>query len=437
MMRQFLPIIVNAKAPPDFVRLVCALLNFSYLAHGAQLTKVELSQMDKALAAFHKYKDVLVNKKDKRLGIVVGNGGFDWIPKLHVLGHYTNDIHELGMPDGYSTKTPEHLHILYVKIPWHMLNCQNPLPQMVQYVRRLKALEIQQVYLEEYYGGPDGQDTGQAEGEDGSKDKEDPYDSKDELEDGVEIPTDRLEVPAALEIYYPQPMTSIARRPTVPNVAARVIALSYGAPKFIRSLQRFLLATTSPSEPPLLVPSHCFPVWHKAILGHYPLPFAPSQPCPRNVIQAHPPTQDAAGQVSKAGVFDTVLFAADRSCSGLKRFRAGRVRVIFALPQDFAHLYNGPLVYLNVFESFTTNNSSGHSLFSTTPMYYGASYASLVLPLGCLKLACHLAPNFSSPFTRPPVLSCLALTNTRHLLNKFYNYFTFLLLSYWRVVGSG
>ncbi|QRW23250.1 hypothetical protein RhiXN_08286 [Rhizoctonia solani] len=452
MMRQFLPIIVDAKAPPDFVRLVRALLDFSYLAHGAQLTEVELSRMDEALAAFHKYKDVLVNKKDKRLGIVVGDGGFDRIPKLHVLGHYTNDIRELGTPDGYSTETPEHLHILYVKIPWRMSNRRNPLPQMVQYVRRLEALEIQRVYLEEYYGGPvgiqdirefdfdddeDGQDTGQAEGEDGSEDEEDPYDSEDELEDGVEIPTDRSEVPAASEIYYPRPMTSIARRPTVPNVAARVIASSYGAPEFIRSLQRFLSATTSPSEPPLLVPSHRFPVWHKAVLGHYPLPFAPSQPCPRDVIRAHPPTRDAAGRVSKAGVFDTVLFAADRSCSGLKRFRAGRVRVIFALPQDFAHLYDGPLVYLDVFESFTTNNSSGHSLFSTTPMYYGASYASLVLPLGCLKLACHLAPDFSSPFTRPPVSSCLALTNTRHLLNEFYNYFTFLLLSYWRVVGSG
>ncbi|ELU37615.1 hypothetical protein AG1IA_08355 [Rhizoctonia solani AG-1 IA] len=276
--------------------------------HGAQLTEVKLSRMDEALAAFHKYKDVLVNKKDKRLGIVVGDGGFDWIPKLHVLGHYTNDIRELGMPDGYSTETPEHLHILYVKIPWRMLNCQNPLPQMVQYVWQFN-----------FDDDKDGQDTGQAEGEDGSKDKEDPYNSKDKLEDGVEIPTDRLEVPAASEIYYPQPMTSIARRPTVPNVAARMIALSYGAPEFIRSLQRFLSATTSPSEPPLLVPSHCFPVWHKAILGHYPLPFAPSQPCPRDVIQAHPPTQDAAGRVSKAGVFDTVLFAADRSCSGLKR----------------------------------------------------------------------------------------------------------------------
>ncbi|QRV93529.1 hypothetical protein RhiJN_21547 [Ceratobasidium sp. AG-Ba] len=204
---------------------------------------------------------------------------------------------------------------------------------MVQYVQRLKALEIQRVYLEEYYGGPvgiqdiqefdfddeDEQDIGEEEGEPGSEDEEDPYDSEDELEDGVEIPTDGSEVSASSEIYYPRPLTSITQCPTVPNVAARVIASSYGAPEFVRALQRFLSTTTSLPEPPLLVPSHRFPFWHKAVLEHHPMPFAPGHPCQRDVIRAHPPTRDVTGRVSKAGVFDTALFATDRSYSGLKR----------------------------------------------------------------------------------------------------------------------
>ncbi|QRW13184.1 hypothetical protein RhiLY_12183 [Ceratobasidium sp. AG-Ba] len=450
MMRQFLPVIVDAKAPPDFIRLVRALLDFSYLAHGAQLTEAELARMDEALTTFHKAKDVLVDKTNKKMGIVAGEGGFDRIPKLHMLGHYTQDIRELGTPDGYSTETPEHLHILYVKIPWRMSNRRNPLPQMVQYVRRLEALEIQRVYLEEYHGEPIGiQDIQEfnfedddelefveEEGEDESEDEEDPYESEDELEDGVEIPTDKSEASAVSEIYYPQPMTSIARRPAVLNVAACVIASSYGAPEFIRVLQLFLSATTPLPKPPLLLPSHHFPVWHKAVLEHRPLSFALGQPCQRDVIRAHPPIRDAAGRISKAGVFDTALFAVDRSCSGLKRFRAGRVRAIFALPQDLVHLYDGPLVYLDVFAPFSSDDSNTHCLFSTTPQYYGTSYAPIVLPLACLKLACHLAPDFSSPSTRPPASSCLALTHTRYLLNEFYTYFTFLILSHWRVAGG-
>ncbi|KAG9080704.1 hypothetical protein FRC06_006238, partial [Ceratobasidium sp. 370] len=146
MMRQFLPVIIDAQAPPKFIQLVRALLDFSYIAHGAQLTEVKLGEMDKALAAFHKAKYVLQDMK-----IMVKASGFDRIPKLHMLGHWMRDIRELGTPDSYSPETPEHLHILYVKIPWWLSNHHNPMPQIVQYARRLEALEMQHVLLKEYY----------------------------------------------------------------------------------------------------------------------------------------------------------------------------------------------------------------------------------------------------------------------------------------------
>ncbi|QRW01317.1 hypothetical protein RhiLY_00314 [Ceratobasidium sp. AG-Ba] len=55
------------------------------------------------------------------------------------------------MPNGYGTETPEHLHVMYVKIPWCMSNHHHLLPQMVGYLRCLEALEIHQVYIKDYY----------------------------------------------------------------------------------------------------------------------------------------------------------------------------------------------------------------------------------------------------------------------------------------------
>ncbi|KAF8598610.1 hypothetical protein BDV93DRAFT_593766 [Ceratobasidium sp. AG-I] len=117
MMRQFLPVVIDTQAPPKFIRMTCELLEFSYLAHGAQITEIKLTEMRRALAAFHEAKKVLVD-----MDMVVEANSFDRIKDLHMIGHYMQDIRELGAPDGYSTETPEHLHIVYVKIPWRMSN---------------------------------------------------------------------------------------------------------------------------------------------------------------------------------------------------------------------------------------------------------------------------------------------------------------------------
>ncbi|KAG9105151.1 hypothetical protein FRC07_009563, partial [Ceratobasidium sp. 392] len=62
MMQQLLPVAIDAQAPVDFVRMIRALVDFSYIAHGAQLTETELTKMDEALAAFHRAKHVLIDE---------------------------------------------------------------------------------------------------------------------------------------------------------------------------------------------------------------------------------------------------------------------------------------------------------------------------------------------------------------------------------------
>ncbi|KAG9087465.1 hypothetical protein FRC06_002523 [Ceratobasidium sp. 370] len=262
--------------------------------------------------AFHKAKYVLDNMK-----MVVGPQSFNRILKLHMLGHWTRDIHELGTPDVFSTEMPEHLHIVYIKIPWRMSNRRNPIPQIMDYVWQLKALEIQQVFLKEYYGKPfripiedvyldrdnkdkdmgsgegevdkestDGDEDGS--GEDGSGEDSSGEDGSDE-EDSNEA--DRVEVStpaksAESEIDYFRPKISITQELTALRVPSHMIISSYGASNFIWVLCHFLLhKTTLPlGERLILLPSDHLHVWHKAVPNHAPLTFSLSQPCHWDVI---------------------------------------------------------------------------------------------------------------------------------------------------------
>lgn len=323
-MRQFLPVVIDAQAPPKFVRLIRELLEFSYLAHGAQISEVQLTEMKRALVAFHDAKKVLVD-----MDMVTGANAFNRIAKLHMIGHYAQDIRELGTPDGYSTKTPEHLHIVYVKIPWRMSNRRNPMPQIIKYVRRTEALELQRTLIDEYYGEQPGADIEEiriydyeeSSSESDSEEEEDDSDSNEEDQMAVDPEEAAGSKEAAAETYYPSPVRTLARRPTVPRVPGHVITSSYGATDFIRALRVFLSPIANrASEELVLLPSDRFDIWHKVVLSHAPLPFAASEPPHRDVIRARPPQQDLAGRTKAAGgVFDTALFAANRHAFGLER----------------------------------------------------------------------------------------------------------------------
>ncbi|KAG9123430.1 hypothetical protein FRC07_014952, partial [Ceratobasidium sp. 392] len=220
MAQQLLAVVIDAQVPINFVRMIRALLDFSYIAHGTQLTETDLTKMDEALAMFHRTKHVLIDEE-----MVLGPGSFNRIAKLHMLSHYTNDIRELGTPDGYSTETPEHLHIVYVKIPWRASNRRDPLPQMVKYVQRLEAIHVQRAYIEEFYGEDPGFDLEDFERHalDDDQDDVDKGDMsgceecEEDEEDQVEVePKSDLEsgeVESEM-IHYPRPRISIGRRPT-------------------------------------------------------------------------------------------------------------------------------------------------------------------------------------------------------------------------------
>lgn len=100
MAKQCLPIIAKDPAvPSDFVKMVCPLFDFLYLAESMQLADSDLKDMDAALQTFHSLKQTLVN-----LELMDDLTKFDHILKFHMLGHYTHLICELGTPNSYNTK---------------------------------------------------------------------------------------------------------------------------------------------------------------------------------------------------------------------------------------------------------------------------------------------------------------------------------------------
>ncbi|KAG9125113.1 hypothetical protein FRC07_008932, partial [Ceratobasidium sp. 392] len=311
MMQQLLPVAIDAQALLEFVRLIRALFDFLYLAHGAQLTDTDLSEMDSALVAFHEAKGVLVAKGIRK--------NFDRLAKLHMLGHYAESIRELGVPDGYSTKTPEYLHIVYVKIPGRALNKRDPVPQMGTLIDELygecpgankeeidRYCDLDQRYLaEELSEDPNDSesesDIGKSESRSGGEDN----DSEEMVRVGSK---------GESELHYPRPHISIAKQPTIPNVSGRTLITSYGASDLIRAVHRFLLTKTRPlGRRSIVLPTDHFNVWHKATLSHLAPAFAPNEAGHRDVIRIRPTVRDSNGRIKEKAAFDTALFVTNRN----------------------------------------------------------------------------------------------------------------------------
>lgn len=146
--KQLLPIVASQqskKRDPDLVGLTWTILEFSYRMHSSRMTSNNIRQLEETLAELHSYKNVIV-----RQGVFKKNSRFDRIPKLHMLSHYADSICEMGMPDNYSTEAPEHLHIECAKRGFQVSNKVQPTPQMVIFMQRYKALQIQHTYMDEW-----------------------------------------------------------------------------------------------------------------------------------------------------------------------------------------------------------------------------------------------------------------------------------------------
>ncbi|KAG8792140.1 hypothetical protein FRC12_007023 [Ceratobasidium sp. 428] len=440
MMKVFVPLLAEDNAISDeLVSLIRSIIDFSYIAHSTRLTDGELDELEEAHAEMHRLKHSVVDA-----GIYEGLKRFDRIAKWHMVSHYAESIRELGTPDGYNTEAPEYLHIVYVKRGWNASNKRDAIPQIIKYCQRLEALRIHRAYLNEYYGEPAtprkptktavwvADDDGEYNRE---EEEDDPWEDDElALDDEGEEGARRASTTDANSVDHPAPEFAIAIRP-YRRATMSEIADDYGATSLERALTGFLRPYAHCRY--FILPNKEFDVWQKVTLYHRPLSFAPDEPLQRNVIRARPAVRDARNRVLRRyePAFDTALFLHDTRQFGLHRYRAGRVRAIFRLPERLHYLYSGELVYLELFAPFSASPIPNHSLYTTSVARASpGTRRGIVVPIQDLALACHLAPRFRR-VPRGIGLDSRAdlLNDTRHFFfNHYYNYYTFQLLRYWQ-----
>ncbi|KAG8700746.1 hypothetical protein FRC09_005778 [Ceratobasidium sp. 395] len=440
MMRVFVPMLAEDNTMSDeLVALIQSIIDFAYIAHSTRLTDGELGELEEAHAEMHRLKHSVVDS-----GLYEGLERFDGIPKWHMVSHYVESIRKLGTPDGYNTEAPEYLHIVYVKRGWNASNKRDAIPQIIKYCQRLEALRIHRAYLNEYFGEPTtpskptktavwmADDEGEytPENDEGTWEGDQDEESDDEGEQGAR----RRSTADANPVEHPAPEFAIAMQPTKRATIAE-ITCDYDATSLEQALAAFLRPRTGSGH--YVLPYELFDVWHKVTLYHRPLSFAPDEPLQHDVICARPAVRDAQHCTGyhHEPAFDTALFVHDTRLQGLHRYRAGRVRAIFSLPERLLSLYCGELVYLELFAPFSASPARVHSLHTTSVAPASAgTRRGIIVPIEDLALACHLAPQFRRVPRGIPLDFCSDLfNNARHFFfNQYYNHYTFQLLRYWQ-----
>ncbi|QRV93720.1 hypothetical protein RhiJN_21738 [Ceratobasidium sp. AG-Ba] len=473
--KQLLPVVAcldGDKWDTDFVRFARALLDFAYRAQASRMTDDDIERLEESLAEIHKYKGVLV-----RMDIFGDNSRFDKIIKLHMLSHFPPDTRSRGTPDGFSTETPEHVHI-ESKQAWRASNKVRPTAQMIKFLQRYEALRLHRARMNAYLGvAPNegrreshvvyGEDedfipqqhvsAGQvvsegveAKGTDypgdgngwerpaGNIVGEDDEGSNDEDEDEEQrhFPGRmRTAEEARQQVVYPNPTLSIALKPTAGRIRGIDIIAKYGATDFVSALHSYLTKHSARRYPSDFLPTayHEFPVWHRLYLRHDAPSFDPEWPR-RDVIRARPASSDLDS------AFDAALLLHDHNKFGLHRYRAVRVRAIFTLPSGFEHLCSHPLVYVELFTPFSLSVSPQHMLHTLSHLRHfdGKRRVAVVSSLD-LAAACHLAPQVKrlDPELDLDALHDMLDVSRYFYFNHFYNRFIYRLVDYWRANPGG
>ncbi|GAB1526436.1 hypothetical protein RhiTH_009603 [Rhizoctonia solani] len=238
------------------------LLDFLYCARQPQLDKDNLTCLNKDLKNFHNTREIFQTWRAYK------GPDFNNFAKMHMLGHYTHQIQQWGVPNGYSTEGPERLHIKYVKIPYLGTSGVDPEAQMTLKLQRIEALVIQWAELEQagvieackrcYQ--PDKEPIQinacqrAAKSDEESSDKPADSDKEQILADctATQHHTNRLneEGPGHIvqpticikeqHIYQPNPKILIAQQPTISSLPAANIICNHGASRFIKALQSYL-----------------------------------------------------------------------------------------------------------------------------------------------------------------------------------------------------
>ncbi len=211
--------VLAGPAEPGLIRVVRATLDFIYYAHFESHTLDSLRKLDAAWVAFHQNLQYFVDK-----GVWKDHDNFN-IPKLHSMQHYIESIISRGSADGFSTESPERLHIDFAKNAYRATNKRNYVKQMTKWLEHQDACFRFSAYLQWTVEGYNSELEGSLEVK---EDNEDGVVGDDE--DGDEDVGEQ-----AVFLGY-----SVAKLPAYRNVPITDLINNYGADDIITQLTTFL-----------------------------------------------------------------------------------------------------------------------------------------------------------------------------------------------------
>lgn len=285
MEKVFISIVAGLN--PSAVTASRAILDFIYLAHFPTISSLTLAHIEELLSTFHDVKEVFEK--------YTGRFGFNGIPKLHMLSHYTESIRYLGTTDGYSTERPERLHIDFAKDLYNATNRVNPMAQMTHQLQRKEGIKLWSTYLLWY---------------------------AETLTEPINNP--ELKAPTVFsESENPNPQYLLAMKPSYARKQVNWLISQLGATNIIFEVNSFIKhATTavpryqSGGEADLF---DLFDVWSRVRLLHQTSlpPSIESGSSVFEVLRATPCVLDSSGRVKKASHFDTALILENEDAIGI------------------------------------------------------------------------------------------------------------------------
>ena len=108
--------VLAGQAEPGLIRAIHGCFDFIYYAHFESHTLDSLVKLDEAWVLFHNNKHYFVDTEVQK--------HFN-IPKIHSMQHYVTAIISQGSTNGFSTESPECLHIDFAKNAYRVTNKKN------------------------------------------------------------------------------------------------------------------------------------------------------------------------------------------------------------------------------------------------------------------------------------------------------------------------
>ncbi|KAG0692649.1 hypothetical protein DFH29DRAFT_817299 [Suillus ampliporus] len=137
---------IAGAVPPRFIRAICALMDFIYLAQNPVHSPESLRSMVQALSDFHAFKNAIIEAKARR-----GKKGVKedlFIPKLELLQSFKGMIERLGTLMQFSADVTERLLITHCKdlFPQTARQSKNFTEHCIQILNRQELMEIFDLY---------------------------------------------------------------------------------------------------------------------------------------------------------------------------------------------------------------------------------------------------------------------------------------------------